>query len=132
MIRWCPPCLLLVLAFSGKCKLVLRFSVRDLVDTEPLIRSPKKTGKMLLDILDIVQLRSQWVIDINDDDLPVGLLLIKQCHNTEDLDLLDLPWGSNQLANLADVKWVIVTLCLGLWVNNVGVFPCLYRYSLMR
>jgi hypothetical protein len=39
--------------------------------------------------------------------------------------LLDLTWVSDQLADLADVQWVVVALGLGLWVDDVGVFPCL-------
>jgi hypothetical protein len=37
--------------------------------------------------------------------------------------LLDLSSVSDQFAYLADVQWVIISLSLGLGVNNVGVFP---------
>jgi hypothetical protein len=39
--------------------------------------------------------------------------------------LLDLTWISNQLADLADVQWVVVSLGLGLRVNDIRVLPCL-------
>lgn len=78
---------------------------------------------MTLDILNVVQLGSERVVDINDDDLPVGLLLVQKGHNTEDLDLLDLTGVANHLTDLADVQWVVVTLGLGLGVDDVGVFP---------
>ena len=80
---------------------------------------------MSLNILDIIELGSQGVVDINDNDLPVGLLLIQQSHDTEDFDLLDLTRVSDQLADLANVQWIVVTLGLGFGVNNVGVLPSL-------
>jgi hypothetical protein len=116
---------LLVLALPSESKLVLWLSIWDFVDTEPLISSPQKTWQVSLDIFDIIKLGSQWVVDINDDDLPISLLLIEQSHNPKDLHLLDLTWISNQLADLADVQWVVVSLGLGLRVNNIGVLPCL-------
>lgn len=80
---------------------------------------------MTLDILNIIELGGQWVVDIDDDNLPVSFLLIEQSHDTKNLDLLDLARVSNQLANLAYIQWVIVTFGLGLWVNDIGVFPSL-------
>lgn len=85
---------------------------------------------MTLDVLNVVQLGSKRVVDIDDDDLPVGLLLVQKGHDTEDLDLLDLTGVANQLTDLTDVQWVVVTLGLGLRVNNVGVFPGLSRNSI--
>lgn len=82
---------------------------------------------MALDVLNVVELGSQWVIDVDDNDLPVGLLLVEQCHDTEDLDLDDLSWLGNKLTDLADVERVIVALGLGLGVDDVGVFPGLQK-----
>jgi hypothetical protein len=70
-----------------------------------------------------VELSSERVVDVDDNDLPVGLLLIEQSHHTEDLDLLDLTGVANELTDLANVERVIVTLGLGLGVNGVGVLP---------
>ena len=78
---------------------------------------------MSLNVLDVVESRCQWVIDVDDDDLPIGLFLVKQGHDPKDLDLLDLSWGCNKLTNLADVEGIVVTLGLGLWMENIGVFP---------
>lgn len=80
---------------------------------------------MSLDILNVVELWCQWVVDINDNNLPVGLLLIKKSHNTKDLHLLDLSWVTDKLTNLAHIQWIIVSLGLGLWVNNIWILPCL-------
>ncbi len=78
---------------------------------------------MALDILDIVEFWCQWIIDINDNDLPVSLLLVEKSHDTEDLDLLDLSWVADKLTNLADVEWVVVALGLGFWVDDIWVLP---------
>ena len=78
---------------------------------------------MALDILDIVELWCQWVVDINNNDLPVGLLLVEESHDTENLDLLDLSWVADKLTDLADVQWVVVALGLGLWVDDIWVLP---------
>lgn len=86
---------------------------------------------MSLNILNVIELRSQWVVDIDDNDLPVGLLLIEQGHNTENLDLLDLTRVSDQFTNLANVQWIVVTLGLGLWVDNVRVLPSLISNQLV-
>jgi len=78
-----------------------------------------------LDVLDVVQLGGERVVDINDNDLPVSLLLVEESHDTEDLDLLDLASVTNELTDLANIERVVVTLSLGLRVNGVGILPSL-------
>lgn len=78
---------------------------------------------MTLDVLNVVELGSKRVVDVDDDDLPVGLFLIQKGHHTENLNLLDLTGVADKLTDLADVERVIVSLGLGLGVDNVGVFP---------
>lgn len=114
---------LLVLALASEGELVLGLSIGDLVNAEPLVGGTQKTGQVTLDILDIVELGGKRVVDVDDNDLPVSLLLVKQGHDTEDLDLLHLTSVTDELANLADIERVVVTLGLGLGVNNVGVLP---------
>jgi hypothetical protein len=114
---------LLVLALAGEGELVLRLAIGNLVDAEPLVGGTQETRQVALDILDIVQLGSQWVVDVDDHDLPVSLALVEECHDTEDLDLDDLTGLGDKLTDFADVQWVVVTLGLGLLVNDVGVLP---------
>jgi hypothetical protein len=76
-----------------------------------------------LNVLNVVELVGKGVVHVNDNDLPVGLTLVEQGHDTENLDLLDLTGVANELTNLADVKRVVVTLGLGLGVGGVGVLP---------
>jgi hypothetical protein len=122
---------LLVLALAGEGKLVLRLAVWDLVDAEPLVGGTEKAGQVALDILDIVELGGQWVVHVDDHDLPVGLALVKQGHDTEDLDLDDISGLVDKLADFADVQRVVVALGLGLLVCHVGVLPCLQPPSVL-
>lgn len=55
---------LLVLAFTAESELILRLSVWDLVDTEPLVGGPEKARQVTLDIFNVIQLGSQWVVDL--------------------------------------------------------------------
>lgn len=114
---------LLVLALAGEGELVLGLAIGDLVDAEPLVRGPQQARKVALDILDVVELGSQRVVDVDDDDLPVGLLLVEQSHDAEDLDLDDLSGLVDELTNLAHVERVVVALGLGLGVDGIGVLP---------
>ena len=94
---------LLILAFSRESKLVLRFPIWNLIDPKPLVGGSQETGKMALDIFDIVKLRCQRIIHVNDDDFPVGLLFVQKSHNTENFDLFHLACVTNQLSDLADI-----------------------------
>jgi hypothetical protein len=76
-----------------------------------------------LDVLNVVELGSKGVVDIDDDDLPVGLTLVEEGHDAEDLNLLDLADVADGLANLADVEGVVVAVGLGLGVLRRGVLP---------
>lgn len=114
---------LLVLALTGEGELVLWLSVRDFVDSEPFVGGSQQTWQVGLDILDVVQLSSQWVVDVNDNDLPVSLTLVQQGHDTQDLDLLDLTDSGDLLTDLTDIQRIVVTLGLGLWVDLVWVLP---------
>lgn len=78
---------------------------------------------MPLYVLNVVQLGSQRILDINDDDLPVGLAFIQESHDAENLDLFDLANVAYLLANLTDIERVVVTLGLGLSVGLRGVLP---------
>lgn len=69
---------------------------------------------MPLDVFDVVELGCKRVLDIDDDDFPVGLAFIEEGHDAEDLDLLDLANIADLFADLADVERVVVTFGLGL------------------
>lgn len=102
---------------------VLGLAVRDLVDAEPLVGRAEEAGEVALEVLDRVDLGGKGVVDVNDNDLPVGLALVEEGHDAEDLDLLDLAGVADSLTDLADVKRVVVTVGTGLGVLVVGVLP---------
>jgi len=101
----------------------LGLSIGDLVDPEPLVCGPDETREVPLDVLNVVQSRGERVVDVNNKDLPVGLSLVEEGHDTENLDLLDLTNGSDGLTDFADIKRVVVAVSAGLGVLRVGVFP---------
>ena len=117
---------LLVLALAGESELVLGLAVGDLVDAEPLVGGAQKAGQVALNVLNVVELSGKRVVDVDDNDLPIGLLLIDQGHDTQNLNLLNLTGVTDQLTNLANIERVVVTLGLGLGVDRVGVLPGLY------
>jgi hypothetical protein len=97
----------------------------DLVDPEPLVCGPDEAREMPLDILNVVQLRGEGVVDIDNDDFPVGLAFIEEGHNSKHLDLLNLTNVAKLLADLTDIQGVVVTTGFGLGVGLIGVFPSL-------
>ena len=92
---------------------------------EPFIRSADQSRQVPLNVLNVVQLRREGVEDVNDDDLPVGLTLVEQSHDAENLNLLHLSNISDLLADFTDIKGIVVTACLGLCVGLSGIFPSL-------
>lgn len=85
--------------------------------------APAETREVSLDVLNVVEFRSEWVVDVNDENLPVGLALVKQGHDAEDLDLLDLTGVAYSLTDLTDVERIIVAIGLGFGMGSTGVFP---------
>lgn len=114
-----------VLALTAEGELVLRLAIRDLVDAEPLVSSTQKTREVTLNILNVVDLGSVGVLDINSDDLPVSLTLVEEGHDTQDLDLLDLASVANSLTDLANVERIVVTNGLSFRMGVVRVLPSL-------
>lgn len=99
----------------------------DLVNPEPFICGSDETWEVPLDILNVIELGSQGIVDVDDNHFPICLSFIKQGHNTEDLDLFNLTGIAKLLANLANVERVIITMCLCLCMDLCGIFPSLYK-----
>ena len=89
---------------------------------------------MTLDVLNVVQLGRERVLDVDDEDLPIGLAFVEEGHDAEDFDLLDLPDVTHLFADLAYVQWVVVAVGLGLGVLLTGILPSLQklRSSMIR
>jgi len=115
--------ILLVLCFTREGKCVFGLAIGDLVDPEPLIRGPDEPWEVTFNIFNVIELGCEGIIDIDNNDFPISLAFIEQCHDSEDLDLLDLAGKADLLADLADIKRIIVALCLGLNVYLARVLP---------
>lgn len=117
--------ILLALGLARERENVLRLAVRDFVDPEPLVGGTDQPREVALDVLDIVQSRSERVVDIDNEHFPVGLTFVEEGHDTEDLDLLDLADVADSFTNLAHVERVVVAVGASFGVLDVGVLPCL-------
>lgn len=136
-------CVFLVFRFTGKGEGVFGLAIGDLVNPahdevnntvltqctpnspEPLVCGPDQTRQMTFDIFNVVELGSEGVLDIHDDDFPIGLAFIEQRHDAENLDLLDLADVADLFADFANIEGVIVALGLGLGVRLRGILPSL-------
>jgi len=116
-------CVFLVLRFTGEGESVLGLAIGDLVNAEPFVRRPDETREMTLDIFNVIELGSEGILDIHDDDFPIGLAFIEQRHDAEDLDLLDLAYIADLFADFANIEGVVVALGLGLSVRLRWIFP---------
>lgn len=123
--------ILSVLALARKRKLVFRLAVRDLVDPEPFVGCADEPGQVALDVLDVVEFRGQGVVDVDDEDLPVGFAFVEECHHAQHFDLLDLPGVADGFADFAHVERVVVAGGFGVGVDAVGVFPGLVEHISM-
>jgi len=105
---------LLVLRLPREGKGILGLSIRNLIDPEPLVGGADQAREVPLDVLNVVELGSKRVCNVDHYDLPVGLAFIKESHDTKDFHLLDLTNVADLFANLANIKWIVITLGLGL------------------
>jgi hypothetical protein len=62
---------------------------------------------------------------IDDYDFPVGFAFIKESHDSQNLDLLDLADITNLLADFTNIERVIVSSCFGLCMRRGGILPSL-------
>jgi len=132
--------ILLVFSLSREGERVLGLSIGNLVDPEikdqymygsendncspePFVGRPDQARKMPLYVLDVIEPGRKGILDVDDDDLPVRLAFIEECHDAQNFDLLDLADVSDLLADLANIEWIVVALGFGLGVRLGGVFP---------
>jgi hypothetical protein len=80
---------------------------------------------MTLDVLNVIQLGCERVLDVDDDDLPIGLAFVEEGHDAEDFDLFDLPDVTHLFADLAYVQWIVVAPGLGLGMLLIRILPSL-------
>lgn len=123
--------ILFALGLARECENVLRLAVGDFVDPEPLVGGTDQPREVALDVLHIVQSRSERVVHIDNEDFPVGLAFVEERHDTEDLDLLHLADVPDSFTNLAHVERVVVPVGASFGVLDVGVLPCLRERTIV-
>jgi hypothetical protein len=84
---------------------------------------------MTLDVFNVVQLGRERVLNVDDEDFPVGFAFVEKGHDAEDLDLLDLSDISHLFSDLANVQRIVVASGLGLCMLLIGILPSLYIHT---
>merc|ERR1719184_5246 len=116
---------LFVLRLSIECKFICWLSIRHLVDFKPFHSCFEKSWHNLVNIVDIIQIVSKRIIDINSNQLPVSFALV---NHSEDTQHFHLDHGAplvDSLTNLTNINRIIVTLAVGGGVGMVWILPCL-------
>jgi len=121
----------LVLGFTRESEGIFGLAIGDLVDTEPFICGPDQTREVTLHILDVIELGSEGILNIHDNDLPIGLAFIEQSHDTKNFDLLHLADIADLLPDFTNIERIVVALRLGLSVGLRGILPGLGEGSVI-
>jgi hypothetical protein len=122
--------LLLPFNLTSQPQSILPVPLRDLVHAKPILHRIQQSRHQPIDIVNIINFRSQRIRHIDGDDLPVCFALVENDYCAQNLDGLDLPRVGDFRADLAYVEGVVVATALGVGVCGGGVFPCL-RSSIM-
>jgi hypothetical protein len=80
---------------------------------------------MPLDIFNVVEPGSKRVVDVYDNNFPVGFAFVQKGHDAEHLDLFYLTGVTDLLTNFTNIQWVVVTLGLSFCMGLVRIFPSL-------
>jgi hypothetical protein len=67
-----------ILKLASKRNFIHRLAVRDFIKTKPFHCRAQQTRHMRLHIIDIIELLSQRILYINDDDFPIRLSLVEE------------------------------------------------------
>ena len=82
---------------------------------------------MPLNVFNVVELSCKRILNIDNDDLPVGFAFVEESHDTKNLDLLDLANVADLFADFAYIERVVVAFSLSLSVGRGGIFPGLAK-----
>merc|ERR1719153_1935278 len=116
---------LFVLRLSIKCKFICWLSIRHLVDFKPFHSCFEKSWHNLVNIVDIIQIVSKRIIDINSNQLPVSFPLVNHSEDTQHFHLDHSAPLVDGLTNLTNINGIIVTLAVGGGVGMVWILPCM-------
>ena len=99
----------LVLVLAIESEVVLGLAIWDLVGSEPLSGVGEVAWLEVLDVLEVVDLVSELVFDVDADDLPVSLSFVDHGEDAESFDLDDLTASRNSGADFANIDGIVVT-----------------------
>lgn len=80
-------------------------SIRNFVGAEPLSNSTKSTGKVLLDIINVIQKRGPFVFSINHDYFPVSLAFINHTEDSKYFNRTDFLNETSKGAEMKGKRW---------------------------
>ena len=114
-------------------KLILSLALESLICAEPImncLECARVDSVVLLDILDPLVPR---IVQIDADNFPVELALVKQAQRAEDLDSPGLTHPHNLVhAHLDNIEGIVVAKCARLAVLVSVVFPGLREHAIVE
>jgi len=99
--------LVFVLAIEGE--VVLGLAIWDLVGSEPLSGVGEIAWFEFFDVLEVVDLVSELVFDVDAHDLPVSLSFVDHGEDSESFDLDDLTTSRNSWTDFAKIDGIVIT-----------------------
>lgn len=105
---------------------------RRLVQTEPFAQGVDGTRDVDLQVVDVVNTICQRIFGRDSNYLPVGLSIVNEGQNTEDLHTDDGAGLPTLATDLHHVHWIIVTGSVGIGGDVVGVFPSLGKGTVVE
>ncbi len=109
--------------FSQEGEFILGLSLRDFIRPEPRLGAVEESGEQPLYVFNAVQLGRQRIVDVDDNGLPVRLVVVEEGHDPEDFDLLHFASEPDPRSDLAGVDRVVVPPSFGLRIEMGGIFP---------
>mmetsp|Transcript_16300 Transcript_16300/g.27619 ORF Transcript_16300/g.27619 Transcript_16300/m.27619 type:complete len:243 (+) Transcript_16300:393-1121(+) len=108
-------------------------AIGNLVRPVPFPNRVQRSWQLFLDIVNVVQERSPFVIGVNDNDLPITLAFINHAQNSKNLDGTNTSWLNNTGSNFADIEWVVVTSgTFSIGMDKGGVLPRLGEAAIVE
>lgn len=120
-----------VLSFAVECKLILWLSIWHFVELEPFDWRSKQSREELFDVLNVFQLISQRVVDVDSKKFPVCLAFINQSECSKNFNLNNVTARSDTRSNLTNVNRIVVTATSCCLIDMIGIFPSLRQSSVV-
>mmetsp|Transcript_7177 Transcript_7177/g.13208 ORF Transcript_7177/g.13208 Transcript_7177/m.13208 type:complete len:282 (-) Transcript_7177:362-1207(-) len=124
-------CKVLIQALVVVAKFVLWLSIRHLVVSEPDQYLLQLSWELLLDVSNVVDHASFWVVNVDSDDFPVKLTIVDHRVDSEHLHLVDTSHIQLGASYFDDVDRVVVPSDLAVLVNVSRILPRLWEQTVV-